>query len=576
MEMPNDVVQEQQTASAPKLFVNNITFNDGKTISLDHNSIVVFTGANNCGKSQVLKDIERLVANPQLSAAIATSVESELIGTLPDDFIKSHLSYDNGNYWFGGNGSDLTGWQRNWTGKNMSVLYQLFLNRLGTEERLTVSKSKPLFNASNHGRIDSLNMLYKKNKIEDEVSKLFEDAFGTKLVVHRRDGQNVSLRVGERPDWVEEGRDGEGSYYNGVDVLPKLDDQGDGMRSFASILLDTFASDYCITLIDEPEAFLHPPQARLLGKMLAKNDVGERQLFISTHSEDFLQGLLDADNKNVKIIRINRIDDINHMSVLENAKIEELWSSPLLRYSNILSGLFHSKVVVCESDYDCLFYQAILDASYESKGEIAPDIHFTHCGGKQRLETVIKALIAVKVPVVAIADIDVLNDETILRKTTDSFGIVWDNISAHHKKIIEYAQSQRHQLSEADVKRDLTALVNEMQNTNTSSLSKATAEKVSAILKQSTAWTKIKETGNSFFKGNADAYNALSQIVSILHFSGLFVVPVGEIESFYAKVGGHGSHWWEKLVESKVNFATDNDLQEAREFVQSIAEYRPM
>ena len=115
-----------------------------------------------------------------------------------------------------------------------------------------------------------------------------------------------------------------------------------------------------ITLIDEPEAFLHPPQARLIGKMLAKNNPNERQLFISTHSEDFLQGLLDADNKNVKIIRINRMKSINYMSVLQNSEIKLFWSNPLLRYSKILNGLFHEKVIVCESDYDCMFYNAVI------------------------------------------------------------------------------------------------------------------------------------------------------------------------------------------------------------------------
>jgi predicted ATP-dependent endonuclease of OLD family len=83
------------------------------------------------------------------------------------------------------------------------------------------------------------------------------------------------------------------------------------MRSFASVLLDKFTSEYSIMLIDEPEAFLHPPQARLLGKMLATHNPDSRQLFIATHSEDFLQGLLDADNESVIVVRIDRIDDIN-------------------------------------------------------------------------------------------------------------------------------------------------------------------------------------------------------------------------------------------------------------------------
>ena len=65
--------------------------------------------------------------------------------------------------------------------------------------------------------------------------------------------------------------------------------------------------------------------------------------------------------------------------------------------------------IVCESDYDCLFYQAIMNAIYEQKNEIAPDTLFTHCGGKNRMNDVVSALKAVDVPVIAICDFDILN-----------------------------------------------------------------------------------------------------------------------------------------------------------------------
>ena len=42
----------------PQIFLKSITFNDNTRIDLERNSIIVFTGANNSGKSQTLKDIE--------------------------------------------------------------------------------------------------------------------------------------------------------------------------------------------------------------------------------------------------------------------------------------------------------------------------------------------------------------------------------------------------------------------------------------------------------------------------------------------------------------------------------------
>ena len=47
----------------PALFVNSITFNNGETIKINKNDIVVFAGPNNAGKSQSLKDIYACITN---------------------------------------------------------------------------------------------------------------------------------------------------------------------------------------------------------------------------------------------------------------------------------------------------------------------------------------------------------------------------------------------------------------------------------------------------------------------------------------------------------------------------------
>ena len=197
------------------------------------------------------------------------------------------------------------------------------------------------------------------------------------------------------------------------------------MRSFVGVLLNAFISSHSILLIDEPEAFLHPPQARLMGKMLAKDLPSERQLFLATHSQDFLKGLLDANRENLKVIRIHREGSLNKISVLNSSDIKAIWSDPLLRHSNVLDGLFHSKVIICESDADCRFYSAILSAIYDDTGSISPDILFIHCGGKHRMPSVVKALKKLDVLVRAIADFDVLNDTNPLKMIYEELGGTW-------------------------------------------------------------------------------------------------------------------------------------------------------
>ena len=531
METDTLINQEPKTSVKPQVFIEKLVFNDGKELLIDCDSIVVFTGANNCGKSQVLKDIETSICSGiKASLIVLEGTDVTLEGDIwafKDGKIKETPDggyiLENGYKW------DKRYMDKAWQAKALSHLTALFVTRMDTESRLTVSKTQNSFDAITGTATNPIQRIFLDDEKEQEISNYFYSAFGVNLIVDVGGGTKIPLFVGERPH-MPSGKDRVSKVYREELIkLPILDNQGDGMRSFASILLDTFTSERNITLIDEPEAFLHPPQARLLGKMLAKNGCKKRQLFISTHSEDFLQGLLDADNENVKIIRINRIDNINYVNILENNEIKRLWSNPLLRYSNILRGLFHSKVVVCESDYDCLFYKAVLDSIYEIKGETAPDILFTHCGGKQRMKTVVSALVAVDVPIVAVPDFDIINDSGEFKPLISSFGIDWNNhIGNHMKEVYDWLNANQ------SIK------------------------------------DNIKRQGKNGLDGNA--IESYRQVEQICNSSGLFIVPCGEIECFNKNNKSKADWVYSEIL--KPNFATDPVLNDARAFVQSFVDYQ--
>lgn len=533
---PKDI--EITDTRKPQVFLKNITFNDDTKLSLNHNSVIVFTGANNSGKSQALRDIETdLDKSNHLKTIVIKDIEYDFLGNIDEvTFFSEHFSANQEGFYevleIGSNfdkSTILSYWQNHIF---YNGLHLLFIKRLSTERRLTSS------NALQRNDWPEQNPICKLNQSESLTQKLsdyFHQAFGSDLIVNRNDMRTIPLHIGQAPDKTAFTIANQDEYYNQVNKLPKLQDQGDGMRSFASILLDTFTSEYSITLIDEPEAFLHPPQARILGKMLAKNNPNDRQLLISTHSEDFLQGLLDANSDNVTVIRINRNSHINRMSVLQNNEIKELWSNPILRYSKILDGLFHEKVVVCESDYDCLFYQAIIDAVYKYKNEISPDILFTHCGGKTRIKDVVKALKAVNVPVVAICDFDLLNDSRVFKPITASFGINW-----------------KEELS-ADMK-----IIYDSMNAKSSG--------------ENNAWKQIKKVGKAGFTGKEPA--AYEKVEEVCKSAGLFVVPVGEMECFDKTINKEKKDWIYNVLE-KYDLATEKKLEEARKFVQEIVDYKP-
>ncbi|MGI6725567.1 MAG: ATP-dependent nuclease [Christensenellales bacterium] len=531
---------ENEQHQTPQVYFKNIVFNDGTKLDLQRNSIVVFTGPNNCGKSQALKDLEREL-NPSVHAnpIVVQSTDLTFEGKISDSaFLNSRFILNNeGRYQtVDSNRSTFTlnDLESFWKAKELhNGMHGLFVVLLSTKNRLTASN--PIGRTSD-SEYHPIFKIFRSEETAQKISNYFHQAFGIDLVVNHNELEFIPLHTGQAPDASAYRISEQDYYYSLVNTLPKLHEQGDGMRAFASILLDTFTTNNTITLIDEPEAFLHPPQARIIGKMLAKNNPDNRQLFISTHSEDFLQGLVDANSENVSVIRIIRDSNRNNMSILNNNDILKLWGKPLLRYSNMLSGLFHEKVIVCESDYDCLFYQAIMDAMYESRNETSPDILFTHCGGKSRIKEVVEALRAVNVPVVAICDFDILNSSQEFKPLVAAFGLDWNSQLAHSMKTIYDGVNGR---SNAGVDE----------------------------------WERIKKFGKNSLHGNEPA--AYENIEKLCHSVGLYIVPYGEIESFDKTINKQKREWVYHVLEN-YELSSEPKLNDARRFIQSFVDFYPV
>jgi hypothetical protein len=336
------------------------------------------------------------------------------------------------------------------------------------------------------------------------------------------------------------------------------------MRSFVGVLLNAFISHHSVIFIDEPEAFLHPPQARLLGKMIANDMPSERQLFLATHSEDFLKGLLDADNSNLKIVRIQREGRINKVSVLHSSDINSIWNDSLLRHSNVLNGLFHSKVIICESDSDCRFYSAVLSATYEDTKSISPDILFLHCGGKHRIPTVVKSLIKLNVIVRVITDFDVLNDISPLKEIYEEVGGVWADIESDWKIVKSSIDQKRPELETKELKTEIDVIFNSISDRI---IPKSKVSEIHKLLKRASPWAHAKEVG-SLFVPSGDPTNSYGRISCKLREKGVYIVEVGQLESFVKSIGNHGPKWVNEVMVKDLK--SDPELEKARKFIQEV------
>lgn len=296
-------------------------------------------------------------------------------------------------------------------------------------------------------------------------------------------------------------------YKRRLQQLPMLHKQGDGMRSFAGILLHLIMPNYSCFLIDEPESFLHPPQAKILGQIFNEALPSNKQVFISTHSQDFIKGLLSSCPHRVKIIRITRTENTNNFKMLDNDSLNSIWKDSLLRYSNIIDSLFHESIVVCESDSDCKLYSIVLDYLKTEQGNSNSTL-FIHCGGKQRLPMVATALKTLGVNFRIIPDLDILNDLHLVKSLYETCGGQWENIEKKYNVVAAGAKSLDKPTSLKEQRERIDEILSKFEAEGVKELNKKQLEELRATIYEQKGWSLIKKAGVSALP-NGDPQEAI-------------------------------------------------------------------
>lgn len=417
-----------------RLSVSSLRVSDGRTVSVPRGGVVLFVGPNNAGKSQALRDIYSHLTLATAPSTVVTHVEADREGGeaavrawLTDHaFPNPAEGQPDVSYLRNGHSIPASQAVAHWRTepRNLGPLAPMLVFHAAAEQRLGLVGSTQSYDPINQPPSTPLQVLYTRSDLADRLSDAAYAAFGHHLTVNRAAGPMVHLHVGRTEELPLPDN---AAYQQAVRQMPLVQQQGDGMKSLVVLLLALVTPGHQIVLVDEPEAFLHPPQARLLSRLLADEHPDEAQLFIATHSADVVQGFLDA-SSDVTIVRLERSGNVNASAVLEPTRVHELGREPLLRYSEILEGLFHTGVVLCEGDADCRFYQGTLDVALSRLDHRPHDLLFTHCGGKARMPNVVRALRAVAVPVRVIADLDVLNDQGTLRALVEALEGEWSSI----------------------------------------------------------------------------------------------------------------------------------------------------
>lgn len=555
------------------IWISQIKFKNGTLVNLKEDSIVLLVGPNNVGKSRALDELFDTVAPTRnLTKYIIEGVELSQKGS-GDQFLTSIKHREkNGQYYYNlqdnssidGN-SLINAWSNlNTTNYNNRFVTRFLIKKLSTEDRLGLVAPAQMINFLEDIPRHPIQKLKINDTKEFEFSRYFKLAFGEDAIINHGAGNNIPIHIGDRPQVTMDNDRVSTLYLKELSKLGTLHSQGDGMKSFAGVVLGLFDENYSMNIIDEPEAFLHPPQATLLGRMIAK-DIGiNKQIFIATHSEHLLKGVLDNSRERLVIIRIQRDGNLNKLNILNNEEIGVIWKDSLLRHSNVLDGLFHKKVILCESDSDNRFFSAVSTSITEQQGLPAKDILFVQSGGKHRFPVVIKALKKLEVPLTVVGDFDLYNDEQPIKKMFEDLGGDWDDIETDFKIVKLAIDQKRPELETAQLKKsidDLFATITE---------NVIPGEKIKQIekeLRRSSPWTQAKSSGKAYLPpGNAT--NSFNSVQTKLQEKGIFILEVGEIEAFDKTVGGHGPKWVNEVLVKDLILAPE--LSEARDFVKNV------
>lgn len=501
--------------------IRSLTSSGGDTVQLASSGVTCIVGGNNVGKSQLLREIVQRAGQLSQTGPVlsAIGVERDNIDLqIAESYLQSYAVQHNtlaGNpaeYSPYGGGSTLTAdrFRQFYAASDDGSLAQVrafFVTHLSAGSLIGIaSQSAP---GGGEGISNAISAFFRDGELEQELSSLSLASFGVPLTLDRVNG-DIRFRVSEVDMPIPPLNRPTREYAAAVSSLELLADQGDGMKSFLGLAVSILAAPTQVLLIDEPEAFLHPPQARSLGRWLGqKAQALNRQIILSTHDRDLLLGLIESESESsVNLLRLTRDEDVNHLRQLPPDEVKAVWADPVLRYSNVLQGLFHGRVVICEADADCRFYGAVINNLAIETGARAKsdDILLVPSGGKQRVATMAAALTRLGVEVWSIVDFDVLRKRDDVRRIVEGVGAEWTGAMNANYVILANAANQ------------------------------------------DSRWDTLKHVGLEGVP-RGGAYEAASALLSSLKESRVLVVRVGEMEDHDKGVNLHGAPWVSAMLE---------------------------
>jgi predicted ATPase len=536
--------------------LESLSIGGNEPLKIDPYGVTAIVGSNNSGKSTLLRQLrDVLSAGPQAlqndPVKLATDVRLNVAGSTADLFEwfteNAHFiapnpgRYGRGTFQYGPHSVDVDRIERQWenlkSAGGLGDLAALFSFSADGDNRFQYAQRASARGAGTDPPSEPLHHLQDDRILLQRLSDLSQRVFNQPLTLDDS-GSSVELRMGHSSATVPRLDESRREYARALAQLPTLENQGDGVRAFFSLFIPLIAATYSIVIVDEPEAFLHPPQAFAAGKALGEiAKASQVQVVLATHDKDFLAGVL-ASSAPLQIARLQRNGtDVLVRDVAASA-LQELWKERLLRYSNVLSGLFHRLVVICEAEQDCNFYQAALEDYLESRLDSDPvllsasDVLFVPTNGKAAMAQVAKIVHAAGVPTVIVPDLDVLDDKAIISRMVRTLGGEWGDYDSDFLTATRPIKRRNIAPKVETLKTDLNDYLDTILSDDVEAVLEAEhKDKINRIMRAAESdWAVVKVAGISVFTG--EQLQAANRILDGLATLGIVPVEIGSLESF--------------------------------------------
>lgn len=566
-------------------YFSEFSFSGGETLQVEPAQLLILVGPNNCGKSRALREIELAWRNAPVSGLRVITSASAIYSHDWDEFdtwVRENYSVkdDAGRFRYSSISVDVhfgsSPRTADWT---VHGQFQKFvISRLSTESRLEATKAPTRVDPFSDRPQHFVHRMQMDANLMERMQREVREAFGLDLELDYNSGTNIPLVVGELPE-MEKGWDRvHPDYARAIrEQTRPLEMVGDGVRSYIATIGAVLSESQPVLLIDEPEAFLHPPQARRLGKLLGGlASERKRQIIVATHSSDIVQGALSSSGR-IAVCRLEREGlrpgaSVNHAYQLDPDRLRSLWEKPLLRSSHTIDGIFHRGVVVCESDSDARFYEALLTRLEEWGKLLEPaDVHFVHGGGKAELGTLARSYRELHVPVAVIADFDLLRNEGDVRRLVEALGGDFAGFARDYKiassALAGLGAIRTEEEALKTVEQLVTDIRNRVPNESGHRLTGADRRAIKDTLTETQEWGEAKRYGLRRLRG--EQRQAGERLLNRLKELGLFIVPSGELESWDETLPAGRKEVW--ILEALEKTSDPKSFPAAALFVERVA-----